>query len=400
MEGVQRTIPRSANRSRRTAGSSRHTPPWTPSSTAGTERYAPLFQTKREAQQLPQLRTGMEVVSPGCRNHAVAYGYAPLTAVRWLPVHGRVALAAVGSGCGIGGEDFVSIYGISVEQGMIVDELWREIRHEGRVSKMGTGDGVLYVGGGDGGVRVLKMEDWKEGELREVGKLPKRARGEGIGGLAGLGRRVCAFGEHGSIGVVDVEVGLVEVWGMCDAGGFVDGGAVDPEGGNLIVGAGRSGEVGVWDLREGREVVQRLEHVEDVPSCVTVDAAQGNFVIGGTRGGEVCVWDRRRGELPLNRALIHDGVVWEVGVVASSKPGLLLSAGEDGRVWLMDYKAAGCRGGGDGGDFWTATMTQSDLRDVGVGGGVGVNGVDAHWTADLFAFTSDSGSVCFGTLYS
>lgn len=399
MEGIRRTIPRSARRPRRETPSPLTTHPKLQD--VVPERYAPSFQPKAEPQRLPPIRTGVEVLSPPTTQPYVAFASAPLSAVRWLPHAGRTALAVVGSGCGGGAEDFLTVYGVFAERGMIQGRLEREISHEGRVTKLATGERMLYVGSSDGGVRMLKTTEWLKGELREGGRLTNRGREEAVAGLAPLGRKVCAFGEDGSIGVVDVEKGIEEAWVMCDAVGFVDAEAVDPEAGYLVVGAGGSGEIGVWDLRQGSEVVQRLGHEDDVPSCVTVDAAQGNFVIGGVRNGEVCVWDRRMGGSPLSRARIHDGMVWEVRVVASSKPGLLLSGGEDGRVWLMDYAAAACRGGGgEIGEFWRATMTQSDLRNVGGDGGVGVNGVDGHATADLYAYTTDSGSVSFGSLYS
>lgn len=402
MEGIRRTIPRSARRARReTPPQSRTQPRLQDAAPTRHGAYAPSFQPKAEPQELPPLRTGVEVLSPLTTQPYVAFASAPLSAVRWLPHTGRTALAVVGSGCGGGAEDSLTIYGVFAEHGTIRGTLEREIRHEGRVTKIATGEGILYVGSSDGGVRVLKASEWLKGELRLEGRLAKRDRREGVAGLASLGKRVCAFGENGSIGVVDVERGMEDCWMMCDAVGFLDAEAVDPEAGYLIVGAGGSGDIGVWDLRKGSEVVQRLEHEDDVASCVTVDTAQGNFVIGGVRNGEVCVWDRRMGGSPLSRARIHDGMVWDVRVVASSKPGLLLSGGEDGRVWLMDYAAAACRGGGGGiGEFWRATMTQSDLRNVGGDGGVGVNGVDGHATADLYAYTTDSGSVTFGSLYS
>lgn len=399
MEGIRRTVPRSARRVRRETPSQLTTYPKLQD--VIPERYAPSFQTKEEPQQLPPIRTGVEVLSPPTTQPYVAFASAPLSAVRWLSHTGRTALAVVGSGCGGGAKDFLTVYGVFADHGMIRGSLEREMCHEGRVTKLATGKGILYVGSSDGGVRMLRTSEWSKGELRVGGRLTSRGREEGVAGLAPLGRKVCAFGEHGSIGVVDVEKGVEECWMMCDAVGFVDAEAVDSESGYLVVGAGRSGEIGVWDLRGGSEVVQRLGHEDDVPSCVTVDAAQGNFVIGGVRNGEVCVWDRRMGGSPLSRARIHDGMVWEVRVVASSKPGLLLSGGEDGRVWLMDYAAAACRGGSGGtGEFWRATMTQSDLRNVGGDGGMGVNGIDGHATADLYAYTTDSGSVSFGSLYS
>lgn len=174
-----------------------------------------------------------------------------------------------------------------------------------------------------------------------------------------------------------------------------------------MVSAGGAG-VELWDARiisDGRGVGELMVGRGEWVRCVAGDAAQGGYVFGGTSGGVVLIWDVRMGGV-VAKVGMHAGTVWEVGVVNCSKAGLLLSGGEDGRVWLMDFAAAAGRSDSsntmqeDG--FWNAELAQSDLRDVGEGGlgGLGVNGVHAHPNADLFGYTMDSGCVAFGSLYS
>lgn len=425
MEGIRRTIPRSARRtpSRRDPSHFSNTQAPSPyqQNPLTPERYAPAFRgssitpVKAEPQVLPAIRTGVEVLSPPSTEPVLAYASAPLTTVRWLPAPGREAVAAVGSGDGGPGRDFLSLYKVYASGGIVSANMSREFDHSGKILRLATSaaSDALFVGSSDGGVRSLRLDSWEESDLECVYRMPKRAvRAEAVSGLAPLaGNRVAALGGDGTLVVIDVEqsraIGKAE---MADPVGFYDGAAVDAEAGNEVVSAGAGGEVTIWDSRiigTGRGSIQTLEHpaVGITTRCVTTDAAQPHFVIGGTRNGEICAWDRRGKEpYPLNRVSMHDGVVWETRVVSSSKPGLLLSCGEDSKVWLIDFAAAAGREavlGCESGEFWRATITQSDVRNiVGWDSVLGINGVDAHGTADLYAYTSDSGAVAFGSLYS
>lgn len=326
-------------------------------------------------------------------------------------------MAAVGSGDGGPGCDFLSLYSVQAGGGEVEAMLSHELEHSGKVLRLATSaaSGALFVGSSDGAVRTLRMDGWEQSDLEVVSRLSKRAaRAEAVTGLAPLtSGRVAALGADGTFVVVDVEQGTeIGKQEMADAVGFYDGAAVDAEAGNEVVSAGAGGEVCVWDTRmigraRAKAKVQALGHpsVGVTTRCVTADPAQPHFIIGGTRNGEICTWDRRGAQpFPLNRVSMHDGVVWETRVVSSTKPGLLLSCGEDSKVWLMDFAASAGREAViecESGEFWRATITQSDVRNiVGWDCVLGINGIDAHATADLYAYTSDSGAVAFGSLYS
>lgn len=385
-------------------------------------RRAPAFAAAGAARQI------LDAPPPSTLHAPVSYfGPAPLAAVRWLEAGAGDAVAAVGS-CG-GAEDVVALYEVGVVRGEgVVAREAAVVEHPGRVTGMvaGVGGDGLAVCSSEGGVRVL--QGGVDGaELLRVGGMPKSGGGGGgvLEPAAGVcvlaGGRLCAAGGAGSLVVVDVARGESAVAvSRGDAVGFRGVAAVDPDGGDLVVAAGASGVAGVWDFRErpgGGPArggpTQELRHPERGVGVlgVAVDAAQPHFVLGGTTGGEVAVWDRRGGgELPLGRVKLHDGAVWDVRVVRSSRPGLLLSCGEDGGVWLMDFAAAAARSGLAGagaawmesGEFWRAELAAADVRNVAAPAGVtlGVNAVDAHPSADLFAYAGDSAAVTFGSLYS
>ncbi|CDF38136.1 unnamed protein product [Chondrus crispus] len=425
MEGIRRTIPRSARRTpARQDVSQFPATPRTPASQKtifSPERYAPAFRSsqnepaKIEPQALPPIRTGVEALSPSPSVPTLAYAPAPLTTVRWLPAPGRDAIAAVGTGDGAPDADFLSLYRVSTRGGDVSATVARDIDHPGKVLRIASSlsSETLFVGSSDGSIRTLSLDSWETSSLETLSVMPRRAaRPELVTGVAPVvNGRVAALGGDGTFIVVDVsrcqEIGRAE---MADPVGFFDGTAVDAEAGNEVVSAGAGCEVCVWDTRiiqTGRGNVQTLGHPTPgvATRCVTTDPAQPHFVIGGTRNGELCTWDRRGTEpFPLNRVAMHDGVVWETRVVSSSKPGLLLSCGEDSKVWLMDFAAAASRDsamGSESGEFWRSMITQSDVRNVvGWDSALGINGIDAHPTADLYAYASDSGAVAFGCLYS
>lgn len=426
MEGIRRTIPRSARRTQTRRDTSQYaTTPRTPASHPNSnvfspERYAPSFTSSRkgsaktEPQALPPIRTGVEALSPSPSVPTLSYASAPLTTVRWLPALDRDAIAAVGTGDGAPDADFLSLYRVHTKGGDVVATAARDIDHSGKVLRLASSSasGTLFVGSSDGSIRVLPLGTWETADLETISMMPKRAaRPEIVTGVAPVvNNRIAALGGDGTFIVLDVEQGAeVSRAEMADPVGFYDGTAVDADAGYEVVSAGAGCEVCVWDTRiiqTGRGNVQTLGHpVPGVATrCVTTDPAQPHFVIGGTRNGELCTWDRRGTEpFPLNRVAMHDGVVWETRVVSSSKPGLLLSCGEDSKVWLMDFAAAASRDtalGSESGEFWRSMITQSDVRNVvGWDNTLGINGVDAHATADLYAYTSDSGAVAFGCLY-
>lgn len=424
MDSHRRTVPRSARRARSAKAVQEGVGDWgiavTPSGGEHT-RYAPSFDMKSPAaasDALPPIRTGVEAISPQCCEPTIMFSTAPLTRVRWLPIAGREAVAVAGSGDGGPEMDGVSFYVVRTEKRAVEARLARAVRHTGKVNDIAVSrtTGLLYCGSSDGSLRTMLSYSWDENDvqLHDVIKFPEKGlKHESIMGVAPLeGRQCFAFGACGSLVAADIEKGrTLFTIDHADSVGFRAGGAVDPDGGFEAVAAGSSGDISVWDCRVGGDLSARtavLKHngTGVLPLCVAVDATQPNFVLGGTAAGELAIWDRRGGDgYPLSRIALHDGFVWDVRVV-TSRPGLLLSCGEDASVWLMDFGAAAARAAIDGwretGECWRAQLTQSDLRNVSaqIPATLGVNSVCAHPSADLYAYTSDSASVTFGSLYS
>jgi hypothetical protein len=372
---------------------------------------------------LPRTRVGADAPPPhtSCPPD-VLFASAPLTRVRWLHVGGRDAVAAVGSGDGGPGADMITLYAVRTDasSGGLQSRIVRTMEHAGKVADLSTSGGfaALLVGSSDGHVRALGSDEGEAG-LRDIVALPKCGSGrEPVTGVAPLApRAVAAVGANGTLVSADVETGR-EISGVVqrgDAIGFRGCAAVDPQGGHEVVTAGASGVVCVWDVRAAGKTqrpAQTLRHPESrsSPICVTVDASQPHFTVAGTSAGEIGIWDRRGGDgFPLNRVTMHEGFVWDSRVVASSRPGLLVSCGEDARVWLMDFAAAAGHGASGGaaagwrqaGEFWRAELAESDVRSLSAAAGatLGVNSVDAHPRADLFAYTTDSAAVTFGRLW-
>jgi len=109
----------------------------------------------------------------------------------------------------------------------------------------------------------------------------------------------------------------------------------------------------------------------------------------------VC-WDRRKEEFPVSSTAPHNGQVWDVRVV-NSRPGMLLSCGEDGSVLSWDFLQAAQRGVGAE-EYWTAEMTAAELKQLALGKTLGVNAVDVHEKGDLVAYATDSSTLCFTSL--
>lgn len=341
----------------------------------------------------------------------LAFRSAPQTCVRWLRTGGREAIAMVGSGDGQ--VDEISFYGVWTDGDGLHHAVRRELPHTGKVTALDAGsDGLLAIGSSRGNVQVLRAEDWAESWPTDVGDIARiRGREESVVGVVALGDRVCVAGEHGSICMMTVEAG--KGMGECAAWGEQFDGvglyalSVVNEGAGQVVGAGGCG-VTVWDVRNG-SVRSRVQHpAHQVATAVTADLAQPHIIIAGFRNGEVCVWDQRAGDNadPVSRAAVHDGPVWDVRVVTCSRAGRLMTCGEDGRVLLLDYALAAARDATESwsgnGEFWRAAIRTGDVRSL-IGNSrlaLGVNGIDAHWSAELFAYVSDSAQVGFGALSS
>lgn len=402
----------------------------------------------------------------------VAFCHAPQTTVRWLRgVGGREAIAVSGSGCGDGQLDMLSFFSVWTEHdnsGMSNNHNYhlhharrRELRHNGKVSAIDVGGdgGLVSVGSSLGGISVFRSDRWEDAALTNVGYI-QQMRGrrmsdvESVVGVVSLGSdQVCAAGEYGSVCVFTVDhqqqqqsgtigsatgsgaaeaaaaatptVQLMQPYGEQFDGVGLQALAVVDEGAMQVVGAGLSA-VTVWDVRTGGTASRFVHPTKAAATAVTVDPSQPHFVVAGFRNGEVCTWDRRMTsssaggpldvDVPLSRAAVHDGPVWDLRVVSCNRPGRLITCGEDGMVLMVDYAMAVARGaagdtaetgagwnamaGAVTGEFWRATIANSDVHSL-IGKYkkvVGVNGVDAHSSAELFAFASDSAEVGFGIL--
>lgn len=401
MHRRQRTVPRSTPRTAAT----RSPPSAIVAEKAGTGgRYAPKFEAlpRDSTAAQPPLRTGVEAVSPVTAEAALCYGSAPLSVVRWLPDTTSHDAAVAVTGTCDGSVDELSMYEIRVRH-CVESKLVSVIPHSGKVTTIVPDSSGLFVGSSDGHVRMLSHD----AELHIVAALPARGyRLEQVAAVAPLrGAATMVFGSDGTVLLADTRGGDgVVVTSLGDAIGFRAACAA----GDVVVAGAASSYVSVWDCNGNR--VQTLHH--DVRgtrvASITVDPAQPHFVLGGTDTGELSIWDRRGNvDAPLSRIEIHNGPVWDLHVV-DSRPGLLLSCGEDAKVSLLDFFAASGRAAMgaaseawcDAGEHWRAQLTQSDVRDVsGRFNGLAINSVAAHPVADLYAFASDAASVTFGCLY-
>lgn len=348
----------------------------------------------------------------------VVYESAPLSMVRWIEVEGASdAIAVVGTADGGPDADCLSTYAVRLSGNVVEAERVNAISHNGRVTDIvpWSERRTLLTASSDGHVRGIPYEALGDSleTLRPVCTLPKTARGrESVMGVAALPNdHIVAVGSGGTLQVADVETGevLTSVQ-SADAIGFRSCNAEFGQGSCEFVTVGGSGVCAVWDERtfgSSREPVSQLRHPNPTASPVraAVDHGKSHFVLAGTTIGEVAIWDRRSGESsPINRISIHDGFIWDVRVLVNPGPGLLLSCGEDGSVWLMDFGAASARhpfGTASAVEPWRAELTEGDVRNISssVGKTLGVNSVDAHPEADLIAYASDSAVVSFGSLY-
>lgn len=427
MSSRRRTIPRSALRLR-SAEKAVPTPiPTKP------EEYAPQFFSQSTLRASSEDITNVRGLSKGnipgdvgsgALEPVVTFLERPLQKARWIGGRrGSAAILAVGSGEGAAGNGGVGLFEVG-GGGKGLDAKgfgWWEC--EGGVMSMEEwGHGVVIAGGNDGKVRVGRLGDESldeegriGGMMDVVGKVGDAKRKEGAVGIAGgVEDGILGLGSDGGMCLLDGN-GRVK-WRMAgmDAVGFRGVAKVGMGGGSEFVTAGASGIVGLWDARtiqETTEYVQALRHPTPGtrPLCLTVDAARPQYILAGTAEGQVAIWDRRGGDgFPLCRVELHDSFVWEVHVASASRPGLLLTCGEDASVWMLDFASAASKGMGRSGaktttnesnDIWRAKLTQNDIRDVSLetGATLGVNSVDFHSESDLVAYVSDSGTITVTT---
>mmetsp|Transcript_22599 Transcript_22599/g.90575 ORF Transcript_22599/g.90575 Transcript_22599/m.90575 type:complete len:402 (-) Transcript_22599:1797-3002(-) len=311
-----------------------------------------------------------------------------LSTVRWLE---SGSSAVVGSAEGEPGEDFVRIY----EDGENGIDLKHECVHPGKVFDLevtiGDRNSVLCASS-DGTVRLYLNS---KSAMERVGAFP---RGEAAAGVAALSERAAAgAGSEGSIAVMDIETGVASAE---RAGGDGIGiRAASRLTSDDFATAGISGFVSLWDCRQGLSAPsQRLRYPRSRAAllCIDADRAQTHYVFCGTDMGEVVCWDRRKEEFPVSSTAPHNGQVWDVRVV-NSRPGMLLSCGEDGSVLSWDFLQAAQRGVGAE-EYWTAEMTAAELKQLALGKTLGVNAVDVHEKGDLVAYATDSSTLCFTSL--
>lgn len=346
--------------------------------------------------------------------------HAPLGTVRWMQSD-HEALLAVGSADGTPKSDFLAICAAQITREGMQTCLRHKIVHSGKVTDLSpSSDAVcLATSSTDGLIRGLRENDMHRSSsvgLFDIAGFPhsglRREAAKGVCRL--ISPSIVGVGASGTIVVADVERCVAtDSIARGDAVGFHACCAIDPDGGNEILTAGASGVTGVWDFRaagRARSPCQFLRHPNPAASSfgVTADSSQSHFVMAGTSVGEIVVWDRRNDEYPINRIKLHDGIVWDARVLTSARPGMILTCGEDAKVWLVDFAAAASRGliGGPvstwhtSGEHWRAEVTEADVVNIAASAGttLGVNSVDAHPESDLFAYVSDSASLIVGTL--
>lgn len=434
MDGIRRTVPRSALRTGPLAQTAQPVPgptlqqPGARLANTPAHRYVPSFNAS--ASRTPGQRTGenttgaastpahntqtiapvrLDGVSASLSGAGPQCSDSPQSVVRWLRVPSREAIALAGSSDGL--SDQLSFHSVCVDGGVVRHSVRRRVGHSGRVSALRCGvDGLVAVGSSTGSVSCLRADAWEKGQFAQVGSIETvRGRREEVVGLACMSNRVCVAGGHGSLCVFASDVGQKVserfAWGeqFDDIG--LNGLDLVDESAQLVVGAGASA-ISVWDIRQG-VLSMRVRHPENAAaSCVGVDASQPNFIVAGFVDGDACVWDRRSGlEGPfLCRHSLHDGPIWDVGVIPGGSPGRLITCGEDGMVLLVDFAKAAARvkavsWSGEGA-FWKADLRQGDIGSLfgkGFVSGLGVNAVDAHFNAELFAYAGDNATVGFGT---
>lgn len=420
MDGIRRTVPRSARRAPRpsttVAPPAQNGPSGPPSarhSTAKrepTDRYIPLFtpaakqtsprhpsaspETSRPsapwASALPD--SEKQVTPPSLHVRAAA-----VSRIRWLRGGERDAIAAAA----ISGDDpLIALYAVRADAGVVSSRLKRDVSTPSHVAAMAAGtDGLLVTGCVDGSLLALSGSK-EESELQKVGQLPG---GEAIAGVDVLrGNSAVAAGDHGTLSLVDLNES--PVWtARADDVGFRALAACGDAGEHAVT-AGAAG-VTVWDVRCATHSALKLSgNGAALATAVAADASQPHFVQAGLRDGAVVVWDRRAPQATLGRVDAHNGPVWDVRVIAcTARPGRLVTGGEDGQMWVLDYACAAARAGGEGwsesGEVWRATIAErEDVHQIGKTEKLPVNSVDAHDEAALFAYGTDGAAIVFDAL--
>ncbi|CAN8067766.1 unnamed protein product [Agarophyton chilense] len=399
MEGRRRTIPRSARRATVKQEQKQFSSQSIVAITGN--RYVPDFNPKaKESSLTVPLLSNPAFQTLSTRAPALSFTSASQTCIRWLPNTAEHAIALVGSGDGE--VDTLTFYGVTARHEMACKKI-RELPHKGKVNKICvTDEGQVFTASSQGAVYSLSGIDPDKAEIRHVYDMEKYEKMESISSVAYSRVGLIAAGVHGSLMIIDVTTGQSNGL-QFDEVGFRDLVSVDERGTEIIT-AGC--DVAVWDVRSG-DRTDLVHPGKSVATCVNTDPGQPHFVMGGMRNGELVIWDRRSDSIPLNRIGLHSGPIWDLGVVSSSRAGLLLACGEDGNIRMADFASAGDRGGFgsieraycDQGEFWRAQLSQLDISNL-VREMMAVNSVDAHRDAALFAYATDSGIVGFGSLSS
>lgn len=397
MEGIRRTIPRSARRDStrndRLSFLSQHP------ITSEANRYVPEF-SGRESGAMSRFTDVKQIeVQPRTSPDPVyCFNSAPQRSVRWMPTAANHAIAVVGSADGE--EDFLTFYAVTAKPDVEVKCI-REAAHSGEINKLCvTEDSQIFTASSNGTIYTTSGKEDETSAMRKVYDMEKHGKVEGISSVARTSIGLVAGGVHGSLMIIDIETGQASGL-QFDEVGFRDLISVD-ECGSEIITAGC--DVAVWDVRSGDRI--DLNHPgKGVATCVATDPGQPHFVMGGMRHGELVIWDRRSDSVPLNRVGLHCGPMWDLGVVSSYRAGMLLCCGEDGNVNLVDFAAAGDRGGFgsierafcEQGEFWRSSVLPSDVASI-AHEPFAINGVSSHRDAALFAYATDSGTVGFARL--
>ncbi|PXF47855.1 Nucleoporin Nup43 [Gracilariopsis chorda] len=398
MHGMRRTIPRSA---RRAPVKSEPAPASSKTfSTTEPNRYVPDFNAKANetASEMPLVakHPQPQMITPPL----ITVTSAAQNCIRWLPNVSEDAVGVIGSGDGE--NDFLTFYSVTAKEELDYKSIV-EVAHEGKVNKISvTDEGQVYTASSTGSVYTISGLDPHKKTLHKICDIEKFGKPESVSSVASSAIGLVAAGVHGSLMIIDNNTGQVSSL-QFDEVGFRDLISVD-ERGTEIVTAGC--DIAVWDVRSG-DRTDLIHPGKCVATCVGIDPGQPHFVMGGMRNGELAIWDRRSDSLPFNRIGLHSGPIWDLGVVSSSRAGMLLSCGEDGNVNLVDFTKAGDRGGFgsieqafcDQGEFWRAGLSLADITSV-TREALAVNSVNSHRSAALFAYATDGGVLGFGNLSS
>lgn len=331
-------------------------------------------------------------------------------AVRWVNYPGRDAIAV--SASSDTHLNHLSVFAVWIDaSGQLKSEPRRTVAHDGAVAALASSgmDGLLVSASTHGVISVLN--DVEEGDLTPIASTQiDAAAPEGAVDLCILDSQVCVAGERGCLYVFPIDQpsdstdpSFREKTTETTLRAVT---AVDVA--SPLVATGGANGVSIWDLRSRYQVTRLTASDRRCMSAVTTDASQPHFILSGDVSGTVYTWDRRMvSELasePICTARIHRGPVWDMCIANAGRPGRLLTCGEDGVVSLADFYQARLRGVENGwnstGDFWSAPLDDVDLFNLNGSSHVslGINSIDSHFSAELFAYASDTAIVGFGKL--